>query len=283
MTIVDSHQHLWDIGRFPYAWCRDIPILNRRFDLEDYRDATEGLGIGQTVFVESDVDEPYAMDEVSFIQQLVDQNPRLAGIIAAVRPERSDFQQQLERLQPFPKVRGVRRVLHTVADSCSQSTLFAENLRRLATHGWSFDLCVLARQLPLAIALVEKCPEVSFVLDHCGGPDVRGKTFDPWRDHIEQIARFPNVSCKISGLIASADPETATPAGLQPWIAHTIEHFGWDRVLWGSDWPVCTLTAPLARWLELAKTSVAQAPPEAQEKLFSHNARKIYRLEPDNT
>ena len=283
MTIIDTHQHLWDVGRFRYSWCRDIPALNQSFDLNAYLEAAEGLGINRTVFVECDVDDPHRFDEAAHIQALADENPLIAGMVASCRPEHNDFEAQLERLKRLPKVRGLRRVLHTMPDETSQSPLFAENLRRLADFQWSFDLCVRARQLPLAIALVKKCPDVSFILDHCGMPDFKSQSFATWNTHIAELARYPHVACKISGMVANADPETCTIMGLRPWIHLVIEHFGWDRVLWGSDWPVCTLTAPLARWLELAKTSVAQAPPEAQEKLFSHNARKIYRLEPDNT
>ncbi len=278
MTIVDTHQHFWNFERFPYSWCRNIPALDRSFVFNDYLEAAQQIGITRTVFVECDVDEPFQLAEAAHVQTLADEYQLIAGIVAACRPEQNDFEAQLEQLKGLSKVRGLRRVLHAMPDEISQSPLFAENLRRLTDYQWSFDLCVQARQLPLAINLVERCPEVSFILDHCGVPDVKGKACDPWRAHIAELARHPNVVCKISGLVAYADPETWTESDLRPWVEHAIEHFGWDRVLWGSDWPVCTLASMMDRWLRTAQSLVSHATVEEKEKFFGRNAERIYRL-----
>jgi predicted TIM-barrel fold metal-dependent hydrolase len=278
MLLVDTHQHLWDLGRFPYSWCASIPALNRSFSISDYAAASAGLGIGKTVFVECDVDEPNALAEARMIQGIADRHPSIAGIVAGGRPEHGGFQAHLEQLALLPKVRGVRRVLHTQPDALSQGPRFAENLRLLPGFGFSFDLCVLARQLPLAIGLARRCPEVGFILDHCGVPDIRGGGLDPWRSHIAEIASLPNVTCKISGLVAYADPATWSARGLRPWFDHVLEHFGWDRVMWGGDWPVCTIAATLAQWAE-ATRELAQGASEPQRaKLFHENAERAYRL-----
>src|SRR5688572_15095680 len=116
MHLVDTHQHLWDLRQFPYSWCAGIPALNRSFLLEDYLAASRGTGITKTVFMECDVDEPHALDEARHVQSLAEKHPLIAGIVASCRPERDDFRQQLEQLAQLPKVRGVRRVLHTQPD-----------------------------------------------------------------------------------------------------------------------------------------------------------------------
>jgi predicted TIM-barrel fold metal-dependent hydrolase len=278
MDLVDTHQHLWDLDRFPYTWCTKIPALHRSFRLSDYVAAAEGLGITKTVFMECDVDEPHALDEAQSIQALAAHAPLIAGIVASGRPERDGFRDHLEALARLPLVRGVRRVLHTQADALSESDGFAENVRLLADYHLTFDLCVLARQLPQAIALVRRCPRVTFILDHCGVPDVKGRAFEPWRTHIAELARCPNVVGKISGLVAYADPERWTVDDLRPWFEHVVAEFGWNRVVWGGDWPVCTLSAPLARWVAATRELTASASDEQQALLFHRNAERIYRV-----
>ena len=277
MKRTDTHQHLWDLRQFPYSWCAGLPALNRSFGLDDYLAAAQGGGIEKTVFVECDVDEPHALAEAQHIQNLADKNPLIAGIVAAARPECADFPAQLDAVLKLSKLRGIRRVLHVVPDEISQSDLFAKNIRRLAAHKLTFDLCVLSRQLPLAIALAKKCPEVQFILDHCGGPDVKGQNFEPWRSHIREIAALPNVTGKISGIVASA-ADNWSAADLRPWVEHVVASFGWERVVWGGDWPVCTLTATLRQWVDAADKLFADATNEEREKVFYKNAERIYRI-----
>lgn len=278
MHLVDTHQHLWDPARIPCTWCAGIPALNRRFGLDDYRAAAAGTGITRTVFVECDVDEPHALAEARLVQVLAEADPLIGGFVASGRPEHEGFRAHLAALAELPQLRGFRRVLHTQPDALSQQTRFIEHVRLLPEFGLTFDLCVLARQLPLAIALVDACPRVSFILDHCGVPDVRGRALDPWRDHLRQLAARPNVFCKISGLVAYADPAAWTVADLRPWVEHTLECFGWDRVLWGGDWPVCTLAAPLSRWVAATRELTAGATAEQRARLFHLNAERIYRV-----
>ena len=175
-------------------------------------------------------------------------------------------------------MKGIRRVLHTQPDDLGQGATFIKNVASLANYNLSFDICVLARQLPIAIHLVSKCPDVAFILDHCGVPQVKEKHLDPWRSHISEIATFPNVSCKISGLVAYADPKTWTSEDLRPFVEHVIASFGWDRVLFGSDWPVCTLSASYPQVVHALELITANAGEANQKKLFHDNAVRVYRL-----
>jgi len=279
MKIVDAHQHLWDLDLFRYAWLRDLPVLNRSFRMNDYCDATKGRAIEKSVHLEADVDEPFMVDETKYVLRLADRadNP-LEGVVACGRPESKEFKTYLERILGHPKLKGIRRILHTQPDDLGQSETFIENVNSLAGYGLSFDLCVLARQLPLAIRLVSRCPEVTFILDHCGVPQVREKILDPWRANIHAIAKFPNVFCKISGLVAYADPRNWTAEDLRPYVEHAIECFGWNRVLFGSDWPVCMLTASYQQWVDALVSLTRGAGEVNQKKLFQENAIRIYRL-----
>ena len=279
MQIVDAHQHLWDLDLFRYSWLDSLPSLNRSFRMPDYLAAAEGLNVVKTVHLEADVDEPYLLDETRHLLALADQsdNP-LEGIVAGCRPERKDFKSYIGKIAGHPKLKGVRRVLHTQPDDVGARPTFIENLAALADYGLSFDICVLARQLPVAINLVSKCPEVVFILDHCGVPQVKERSLNPWRSHITEIAKLPNVVCKISGLVAYADPQKCTAEDLQPFIDHVISSFGWDRVLFGSDWPVCTLSASYQRWVQKLRAITEAAGEVNQRKLFHDNAIRAYRL-----
>jgi predicted TIM-barrel fold metal-dependent hydrolase len=159
-----------------------------------------------------------------------------------------------------------------------QGGTFIKHVATLASYGLSFDICVLARQIPIAIKLISKCPDVAFILDHCGVPQVKENDLDPWRGYIAEIAKFSNVSCKISGLVAYADPQRWTAEDLRPFVEHVIASFGWDRVLFGSDWPVCTLSASFRRWVEALQNITKGAGEINQKKLFSENAVRVYRL-----
>jgi len=279
MKIVDTHQHLWDLDLFRYAWLQQLPVLNRSFGMNDYRDATNGLLIEKSVHLEADVDEQFMLEETRHLLRLADRadNP-LEGVVACGRPESKEFRSHLDNILGHQKLKGIRRVLHTQPDELSQSETFTENVRSLASHDLSFDICVLARQLPLASRLVSRCPDVTFILDHCGVPQVRERILDPWRANIREIAAFPNVSCKVSGLVAYADPKNWTAEDLRPYVDHAIECFGWDRVMFGSDWPVCTVSASFRQWVDVLLLLTRSAGEANQRKLFYDNAIRVYRL-----
>jgi predicted TIM-barrel fold metal-dependent hydrolase len=278
MKIVDTHQHLWDLEKFSYSWLKGLPALNRSFRMQDYLEAARGLELYKSVHLEADVDESYMLDETRYILALADQKNPLEGVVACGRPEKPGFKEYLDEIAGHPKLKGIRRVLHTQPDELGQRPLFIENVRLLEQYDLPFDICVLARQLPIAINLVRQCPAVSFILDHCGVPQVKERVLEPWRKHIEEIAGFPNVVCKVSGLVAYADPQNWTPEDLRPYIQHVVECFGWERVMFGSDWPVCTLSATFPQWVEALSLLTRDAGENNRRKLFQENAERIYRL-----
>jgi len=225
------------------------------------------------------VDEPFILQETRMILALAEQDNPIGGVVAGGRPEKEGFRAYLDQIAGHPKLKGVRRILHTEPDEVGQSPLFARNVALLADYRLSFDLCVLSRQLPIAIRLVERCPRVSFILDHFGYPLIRERVMDPWRNLIRTLAGFPNVvACKISGVLANLDPEHWNPEDLRPYFDYLVECFGWDRVMFGSDWPVCTLAATFKGWVD-AISFLTQARTESEcSRLFSDNARRVYKL-----
>jgi len=279
MQIVDAHQHLWDLDLFRYSWLDSLPPLHRSFRMPDYLAAANGLNVVKSVHLEADVDQSYMLDETRYVLALAEQpdNP-LEGVVACGRPESDDFKSYLDQIAGHCRLKGIRRVLHTQPDDLGQGVTFIKNVAALSGYGLSFDICVLARQLPIAIRLVSKCPDVVFILDHCGVPQVKDKNLDPWRSYLAEIAGFPNVSCKISGLVAYADPQRWSAEDLRPFVEHVIASFGWDRVLFGSDWPVCTLSATYQQWVEALLAITQGAGEFNQRKLFCDNAVRLYRL-----
>ena len=279
MKIIDTHQHLIYPDRLAYSWCQGIPAFaGKPFRLEEYRAAAKGTGITGTLFMEVDVDEPQMKAEAEFFLELASRpESGIVGVLAAGRPEQENFPAHVESLL-HPKLKGLRRVLHPHPDELSQAPLFARNLARLAQYRLTFDLCMLPRQLPLGAKLVRQLPDVQIVLDHCGIPDIKGGGLDPWRQHIRELAQFPNLACKISGVVAYCDPQRVDVKAVQPYVEHCIECFGWDRVLFGGDWPVCNLTSTLRRWVEMAKEMVRTESADRRRKFFAGNAERIYRL-----
>ena len=273
IPIIDTHLHLIYPDRFTYPWISQGHPLNRPWSIESYLDEARPLGIEAALHMEVDVDEADIEAESRFVLGL----DGIAGAIAACRPENPDFPRQLESLAAIPGIRGLRRILHEIPDSVGQTPHFAESLRRLPAHDLTFDLCLRPDQLPLGHALVAKCPDTTFILDHCGAQDIAIGNLDPWRANITALAELPNLNAKISGIMAYAGKEWTLEA-LRPYVEHVIESFGWDRVVWGSDHPVVTLGGSLTDWVTVTREIISGASTEEQAKLLHANARRIYRL-----
>ena len=274
MRILDTHLHLIYPDRFSYPWLARAPAINRPWSGDDYFAEALALGISSALHMEVDVAEPDMLAETRFVLGL----PHIAGAIAACRPEHPGFAAQLETLAALPGVKGLRRILHEAPDALSQTALFAENIRRLAAHDLSFDLCLRADQLSLGAALADKAPDVTFILDHCGNPDISGSGLDPWRAALKNIASRPNVVGKVSGIVNHCAPGW-TAETLRPHVEHVIECFGWDRVVWGSDHPVATTTGgTLADWVGATRAITAGASETERARLFHANAERYYRV-----
>ncbi|HEY5090724.1 MAG TPA: amidohydrolase family protein, partial [Polyangia bacterium] len=206
--------------------------------------------------------------------------PRIAAIVAQVAVDRgAETQAALASLAGHALVRGVRHNIQDDSDpgSCLRPA-FVTGVRQVGARGWTFDLCVKHPQLPACIELVRACPGTTFVLDHAGKPDLRHGVLDPWRAHIAELARLPNVVCKLSGLVTEADPATWTPAALRPYVEHLLACFGAERLLFGSDWPVVNLAASYGRWLEVALELLEPLSAGERAAVLCDNTRRIYRL-----
>ena len=277
--IIDTHLHVIDLSVLDYPWLANVAALDRPWAYETYALEARRAGISMSLHMEVDVAPEQIEAETAYVEKLSRLPDSLvAGAIAACRPEDRGFAEYLDRQRQNPFVKGFRRVLHVMPDELSDSPLFRENIARMSGTGLTFDLCVLPRQLPRAMALADLAPDVTFILDHCGVPDIKGDARQPWRDSIAEIARRPNVMAKISGVVAYADPDSWIAETLRPWVEHTIACFGWDRVVWGSDWPVCTLGGGLLPWVAATHALLDGCSSDEKRKLLSENARRLWRL-----
>jgi len=277
--LIDTHLHIIDQSALSYPWLAGAEALNRDFKYDEYALQAHRAGITQALHMEVDVAREDIEAETAYITALAGrQGSLIAGAISSCRPEDENFAAFLERQAANPFVKGFRRVLHVMPDDLSDSSVFRDNLKRLGKTRLTFDLCVLPRQIDRAIALADLAPDVTFILDHCGVPDIKGDGFDDWRDGVAELARRPNVTAKISGVVAYADAGTWRVEQLAPYVHHVIESFGWDRLVWGSDWPVCTLGGGLATWVAATHGLLSGCSNEERAKLFSGNARRIWSL-----
>jgi predicted TIM-barrel fold metal-dependent hydrolase len=208
--IIDTHLHLIDKSALNYPWLAGVPALDHDFLYATYAAEAKRVGIAASLHMEVDVDPAEIELETREVARLAGEpGSLLKGAIAACRPEEEGFAAYLERQEENAFVKGFRRVLHVVADDLSEQPLFRENVKRLSGTRFTFDLCVLPHQIPKAIALADLAPDVRFILDHCGVPDIKGHAEHPWRDHMTEIARRPNVVAKISGVVAYAEEDWA--------------------------------------------------------------------------
>ncbi|WP_417248287.1 amidohydrolase family protein [Celeribacter sp.] len=276
--LFDTHLHLIDRTRLSYPWLSEAKALDRDWTYEEYAQAARRVGITDTLHMEVDVAEEDIDAECDMVAELMAREDTLMrGAIASTRPESDSCAAMLERLDRNV-VKGIRRVIHVMPDDLSQTPLFRENVRRIGEANLPFDICADARQLGIAAELVDACENTQFVLDHCGVPDIAGEAYAPWAAAMAEIAKRPNIVAKISGITAYSAPDWTLDT-LRPYVEHVIACFGWDRVVWGSDSPVCTLNSNLDQWVAATLALTQGASETEREKFFSANAKRIWNIE----
>jgi L-fuconolactonase len=280
--IVDAHHHLWDTRRFRYSLFDRIPALNRPYPVGDFDQVATAAGVDASVCVEAASAGAHGMVELTWLRQQADRSSRVKGIVAWAPVERPELPDYLARITGLndPRIVGVRRSFEFEPPDFPSRPEVVTGVRRLARAGLSFDLVLFHPSLKAAIELVAQCPEVNFILDHLGKPPIRERQLEPWSTQVAQLAALPNVVCKISGMTTEAERETWTVDDLAPYFDHVVECFGWDRLLFGSDWPVCNLAGGYDTW-RLAVDALLDGVSSADRaKFFVGNAVRIYRLPP---
>jgi L-fuconolactonase len=266
--IVDAHQHFWEVGRFDYPWMTsDLGVLYR-----DYLPSEPQSGIDQIVVVQAS----NSIAESRWLLSLADSHDFIAGVVGWVDLKSTRINDQLIQLTTHPKFKGVRHLVESEpADDWLVQPAVISGLQRLPEHGLSYDLLVHTRHLRHVRTVAEKCPDLRLVIDHLAKPPIAKHGFDEWAREFKPLAEYPNVYCKLSGLVTEANWSSWTTGDLRPYVEYAVELFGPQRVMFGSDHPVCLLAASYARVLQSFQTIVGD---EHSELIFRENARTFYRL-----
>jgi L-fuconolactonase len=278
--IVDAHVHLYDIERFTYGWLDSVPKLKRTHGLAEFDAARANVGVDRIVFAEVAIDPGLHIEEAAFVQSLAERDARLCASVAHAPLEKgAAVEVDLVTLAKFPTVKGIRRLIETERNPAfCLEPCFLSGLRLLPKFGFTFDICVKHWGLVYALELVRRCPDVAFVLDHIGKPDIKNGLREPWFGQIRALAGLPNIVCKISGVITEADHQHWKRQDVEPYIAHAIECFGFDRIMYGSDWTVSNLTHAYPIFVEILDEILTGCTEADLRRFYRSTATRVYRL-----
>jgi L-fuconolactonase len=273
---IDSHQHFWRYDPARYGWIDEsMGVLKRDFLPEQLASELDATKMDASIAVQADPSE----QETLFLLDLAKQSRRIAGVVGWVDLVSPQLDQRLKFFSQFEKLRGVRHLAQSEPDDrFLVRPDFTRGISRLREFGLAYDILIYPKQLPAAMELVAKFPKQRFVLDHLAKPEIRTKKLAAWATLIGSMGRNPNVYCKLSGLVTEADWHRWSPADFDPYLDVVLEAFGEDRLMFGSDWPVCLLAASYKQVKDIIADFVERKAPKAKEKIFGANAVRFYEL-----
>jgi len=273
---IDSHQHFWRYDPVRDAWITDaMAVLKHDFLPDQLARELDTNGIDASVAVQADQSE----DETMFLLDLTEKSRRIAAVVGWVALLSPRIGERLEHFSHFEKLRGFRHIAQAEKDDrfLARADL-VKGLAQLRHFGLTYDILIYAKQLPAAIELVSHLPEQRFVIDHLAKPDIKAKKLDPWAKQMKEIAQNENVFCKVSGLVTEADWHNWKPEDFKPCLDVVFEAFGADRLMFGSDWPVCLLAATYTQVKRIIEDYVKGFSEADNAKIFGGNAARFYGL-----
>lgn len=285
MHCFDAHHHLWRYSAAEYGWINErMSPLRRDFLPAHLRAEMEAANISQCLAVQA----RQTLEETEWLLDLAEENHEIAGVIGWAPIASAEFPALLDSLAARPHLKGLRHILQDEADPrYALSDEFTQGLRCFQSRGMVYEILLYAHQLPVALALVDQHPQQSFVLDHLGKPSIacaqsKPEEINHWRKHLDALAKRSQVSCKLSGLATEANWDCWSLDLLRPYLDAALESFGPDRLMAGSDWPVCTLATSYQRWWQTLRDWCSPLSASEQKKILCENAMRIYNLDPHN-
>lgn len=274
---IDSHQHFWKAARGDYHWMSDkVPVLCRDYLPDDLRPWLAKHKIDKTILVQA----AQTKAETDFLLKLAEENDFIAGVIGWLDMDSPDFSKELAIYSKKPKFLGVRPMLQDLADDdWILRPRVRESLKEIEDRGMPFEFLTYTRHLPHVLKVLERFPKLHAVVDHVSKPEIKNKKTAPWRSLMSAVAEHQNVYCKLSGMITEADFKSWTAEDLRPYVEHVVDCFGFERVMFGSDWPVCLLAGSYDQVLGALHT-ILKPKLDAQRDaaVFGGNAARFYRL-----
>ena len=273
---IDAHQHFWIYHRNEYEWIDDsMAALRRDFLPHDLKPELDGAGFLGSVAVQA----RQTLEETRWLLELAEGSPSVLGVVGWVDLRSPEVGAQLKRFAANPKLVGVRHIVQSEPDDrFLLQTDFLRGISLLEDFDLAYDILIYTKHLPVAAEFVERFPRQRFVLDHLAKPPIKSGKVDSWAEGIRRLAKLPNVFCKLSGLVTEADWRSWTPEQITPYLDVAFEAFGADRLMIGSDWPVCLAAASYARAMQVVKNYLDGQTPECRESVLGGNARRFWRL-----
>jgi L-fuconolactonase len=273
---IDSHQHFWRYDAVRDAWIADsMAVLKRDFLPDHLGVELAANGMDTSIAVQADPSEA----ETTFLLDLAGRSNYIAGVVGWVDLLSPRVGDRLEYFSRFSKLRGFRHIAQAEPDDrFLVREDFVKGVAQLRAFGFTYDILIYPRQLPAAIDLVARLTEQDFVIDHCAKPDIKSGKLSPWAEQMREIAQNKNVFCKVSGLVTEADWKHWKADDFKPCLDVVFDAFGVERVMFGSDWPVCLLAATYRQVVQLIEDYVKGFSPADKEKIFGGNAARFYGL-----
>jgi len=274
---IDAHQHYWSMSRSDYGWITpDLPALYRDFMPEDLDDDLKKHRIDGTIVVQA----APTIEETEYLFTLADRSDSIIGVVGWLDLFDPLHREHYERYRQHPKFVGFRLMIQDMSDASRVlEHSFVEALQEYATLDVPVDLLVTSNQLDVLNELLDAVPGLRGVIDHIGKPRIAERIVKPWAEQLERAAKHPKLHCKLSGMVTEAEHQSWKPEQFHPYIEHALHVFGVDRVMFGTDWPVCLLAASYDDVVEVLQGSLPQAWSEQDRaKLFGENARRFYKL-----
>jgi L-fuconolactonase len=275
--IVDSHQHFWQVGRFDYPWMTpEVEVLCQDYLPPNLAPILRARGVEKTVLVQAS----NSLAETRWLLDLADQNSFIGGVVGWVDLTATNCEDQLAEFTARPRFKGVRHLVESEpADDWLAQPAVITNLDKLARRDLAFDLLVHTRHLRFATSLAERCPGLRLVVDHLAKPPIARREIDEWSRGLKKLAAHQNVWCKLSGLVTEANWTSWQVEDLQRYVDLGLEYFGAQRMMFGSDWPVCRLAASYDQVLNAAQALVSDLSEIDKRRIFAGNALEFYRIE----
>jgi L-fuconolactonase len=275
--IIDSHHHHWKYNLEDYGWMDDsMKLLQQDYLPEDLEPLLKKTGVSGTVVVQA----RQSLEETEWLLELARENSFIHGVVGWVDLCSPGLEEQLEQYAAYPELVGVRHVLHDEPeDNFMLKPDFKRGISQLQKHGLVYDLLLFPKHLSRASQLVKDFPEERFVLDHLGKPFIKSGQLQPWEADIKELAALPNVWCKLSGMVTEADHKSWKQEDFLPYMAVVLNSFGTDRVMLGSDWPVCNLAGTYQEVMEIALEFINSLNSTERKKLQYQNAIDCYQLQ----
>lgn len=275
MSVIDAHHHLWRYSSSEFDWIDDgMAKLRRDFLPEDFETEVKVAGVDGTVVVQA----RQSLEETRWLCGLASASSMIRGVVGWAAIASPDFEHVLSEMKQLPKLVGLRHVVQGEAPGFLDAEAFNHGVSLLKDADLAYDILIFERQLEEAIRFVDRHPSQPFVLDHIAKPRIAAAELEPWRTHIREIARRPNVVCKLSGIVTEAEWSNWTLETLRPYLDTCLEAFGPERLMAGSDWPVCLLASGYEHWWSTLRAYFTDCSEQERDAVFGGTASRFYHL-----